>query len=374
MKILFLPIIDMNKTLGSVSLTNALGNAISSAYGKENVDIMVVDSNIKWRCSNIFRQKKYNFLSKVCNMFIGYSIFWGHNDTVNLISILSKKHYDIVFFGKPDSGKLPKIIKKKFPNIRLINFVHDNYPQILSNYSTQKKKLSIKSKLYIKNLAKSEKTALDFSDLNFVFNSRERDSMIKWFGIEPDGLVPMFLEDRYNPMYVKPNHNELRILFVGAYLAVNIEGIIWFYKNVFQHLQIESKLTIVGSGMELLKTEIKDSRVEIYGKVNSLTEYYQNTDLVVGPIFSGTGMKTKTAEALMYKKIILGTKECFEGYESIPDFWRCNNEHDYLDKLLYYSSHDFTKEEALARQIYEEKYSEQAASIKLREVINGKSK
>lgn len=36
---------------------------------------------------------------------------------------------------------------------------------------------------------------------------------------------------------------------------------------------------------------------------------------MVMPIFSGSGMKVKTAEALMYGKFLIGTKEAFEGYE-----------------------------------------------------------
>jgi len=36
---------------------------------------------------------------------------------------------------------------------------------------------------------------------------------------------------------------------------------------------------------------------------------------VILPIISGSGMKTKTAEALMYGKSIIGIKEAFEGYK-----------------------------------------------------------
>lgn len=39
---------------------------------------------------------------------------------------------------------------------------------------------------------------------------------------------------------------------------------------------------------------------------------------MISPIWAGGGMKTKTAEALMYGKTIIGTTETFEGYEMDP--------------------------------------------------------
>ena len=37
--------------------------------------------------------------------------------------------------------------------------------------------------------------------------------------------------------------------------------------------------------------------------------FYQNAELMVMPIFSGSGMKVKTAEALMYGKFLMERKK-----------------------------------------------------------------
>lgn len=57
------------------------------------------------------------------------------------------------------------------------------------------------------------------------------------------------------------------------------------------------------------------SNIEVHGYVKDLAQFYYQADAVILPIFSGGGMKTKTAEALMYGCPIIGTKEAFEGYK-----------------------------------------------------------
>lgn len=46
-----------------------------------------------------------------------------------------------------------------------------------------------------------------------------------------------------------------------------------------------------------------------------MAEYIYNADFLIAPIFEGSGMKLKTAEALMYGKTVFGTTEAFEGYD-----------------------------------------------------------
>ena len=40
----------------------------------------------------------------------------------------------------------------------------------------------------------------------------------------------------------------------------------------------------------------------VVGEVESLAQWYHDAYFVVAPIFDGSGMKTKVAEALMYGK------------------------------------------------------------------------
>ncbi|WP_166667400.1 glycosyltransferase family 4 protein [Hypnocyclicus thermotrophus] len=148
------------------------------------------------------------------------------------------------------------------------------------------------------------------------------------------------------------------MLFVGSYFFANIEGITWFVKNVMP--EIEGKLYIVGKGMEKLREELSRENVEVVGGVEDLAEYYYNANFIVAPIFSGSGMKVKTAEALMYGKTIFGTKEAFEGYEL--EFGKigeeCNSRDEFIEKInQYINDKKIEKFNKFSRNNYLEKYS-----------------
>ena len=77
------------------------------------------------------------------------------------------------------------------------------------------------------------------------------------------------------------------------------------------------------------------SNVRLKGYIHDLDMCYRNALAVIAPIFSGSGMKTKTIEALSYGKSIFGTTEAFVGIET--DFARiggeCNNAAEFIEKM-----------------------------------------
>jgi glycosyltransferase involved in cell wall biosynthesis len=65
--------------------------------------------------------------------------------------------------------------------------------------------------------------------------------------------------------------------------------------------------------MERLKKHETD-RARIIGTVDNLDEAYARCDCVVSPIFCGSGMKVKIADAFRHGKTVVGTPESFTGY------------------------------------------------------------
>lgn len=91
---------------------------------------------------------------------------------------------------------------------------------------------------------------------------------------------------------------------------------------------------IIGKGFRTLKNDLECDNVKVIGTVEDVSEYFYRADFVIAPIFEGSGMKLKTAEALMYGKTIFGTTEAFSGYAL--DFDRvgglCNTAREIHDK------------------------------------------
>ena len=71
------------------------------------------------------------------------------------------------------------------------------------------------------------------------------------------------------------------------------------------------------------------------GTVDDLAPYYYEADCVVIPIFYGDGMKVKTAEAMMYGKRILATKEALEGYvyQGVKGINRCETAIEFIEEI-----------------------------------------
>lgn len=114
------------------------------------------------------------------------------------------------------------------------------------------------------------------------------------------------------------------ILFVGGTAHANVEGILWYLRNV--HRQIVEKvadceLLLVGAVADsaAVKAEVGRQRlrsVQLVGHVPDLANWYGRAAVVIAPILSGTGMKIKTAEALWAGKAIVGTRAAFRGIKA----------------------------------------------------------
>jgi glycosyltransferase involved in cell wall biosynthesis len=83
----------------------------------------------------------------------------------------------------------------------------------------------------------------------------------------------------------------------------NREGLLWFWREVWPEIkrQIKGvKLVVVGGRMDkqLARQLVKDETVKLVGEVASLTPYYRQADMMVAPIFSGSGVRMKILSAL----------------------------------------------------------------------------
>ena len=156
--------------------------------------------------------------------------------------------------------------------------------------------------------------------------------------------------------------HRLKCLFLGSYFTPNNEGIIWFMRNVAPHVEVD--IRIVGKGMSKLQDEQPELLVDtkVISDAPDLNPYFQWADVMILPIFSGSGMKVKTCESLMHGKNIIGTNEAFEGYEIQEGIsgWRCNTAEEFIASITDFIQHPRPHYNLKARKLYCDKYSEEA--------------
>ena len=87
----------------------------------------------------------------------------------------------------------------------------------------------------------------------------------------------------------------------------NVTGILWFLDNIWPMILSQDpaiRLIIGGTVCEKIPTN-KYTNVTLSGRVDSLDVFYQQGDVVINPVFQGTGLKIKTFEALSYGKVTI---------------------------------------------------------------------
>ena len=294
------------------------------------------------------------------------------DDLKRILPIIKEKNISVVFIGFSNAGTLAKDLKKNCSDIKVITFCQNNEYTFL--------KQSLKSFSCIKRIAYtfnvhatyvSEKNACKYSDILITINQRDSDVFLKLYGRKADYTIPISFNDNFNlERAINTQNEEHFILFVGSNFFGNTEGLFWFIENCMK--KIQQKLIVVGSGMDIYKEKYPNMNVTFLGYVDDLSEYYYKASAVVLPIISGSGMKTKTCEALMYGKTIFGTKEAFEGYECDYDKIGklCTTSEDFIENLNSFFNKNKNIYNDYSRSVYETNYSNKVITEKVYNFLN----
>lgn len=302
--------------------------------------------------------------------------FRGHIDGLSaesiagLIQQVQAKGVDKVFVDGSNLGELVRIIKSRFPEIRVCTFFHNVEARFFLGALKQTKTPHALAVLMVNYLA--ERKAVRYSDKIISLSERDSGLLQRLYGRPATDVSPMALQDKFPTANVS-SANESRdkfALFVGGAFYANRVGITWFVKHVVPRIDI--KTCVVGRGFEDFKNELEfNGKVEVIGEVESLAQWYLDSHFVIAPIFDGSGMKTKVAEALMFGKKIIGTPEAFSGYEEIADRAGrvCLSADDFVaaidsaDKIINASC------DAELRTIFKARYSYEAAKSRLESIM-----
>ena len=170
--------------------------------------------------------------------------------------------------------------------------------------------------------------------------------------------------------------NKRHILFVGTYYLPNIQGLHWFCDTVFDNVKENYDIWVIGKGLEKVRDEFDDDDIHVIGFVDSLSEYYSYADMVIAPLTDGGGMKIKTAEAISYGKMFLGSSESLYGYwEEIPDdlkgkvVFKCDTAEEYLNAFNKIDEKPICKKNEELITLYDRLYSENAAYNIMKDIV-----
>lgn len=240
---------------------------------------------------------------------------------------------DIVFIDSTSYGALVKDINTI--GFKTICFAHNVDTVLCRQELSSRTPLISVPKLVSTYL--NEKRTMKYADKIISLNKRDSQGFDRLFGRPADFILPITFDIRpeKNITSEASDNRDPYFLFVGSNFFPNVEGIKWFLEKVAP--KIKYKIRIVGSCCYNKSVKsVKISRnVTLVGYAEDINKEYVNACGVIAPIFKGSGMKTKTIEAMSYGKSIYGTTEAFVGVEG--DFSRiggvCNTEDEFIQAL-----------------------------------------
>lgn len=277
--------------------------------------------------------------------------------------------FEYIFIEQSLYGRACWYIKKKYPQLKVITFFHNIEAQYAYDYL---KTSGLKAIPFFLSVKYWEKKSCKYADYCITLNKRDSLLLHKIYNRVSDLELPTSFPDLYDQQKAALSARTkglypIDYLFVGVAFFANIEAVQWFINNVMP--KVDGHLYVVGKGMNNINFNNLTDRIHIHGFVDDLSEYYYRAKLVISPIHVGGGMKTKTAEALMYGKTILGSKEAFEGYEIDERCMiLCNSVEDYVTHISHIDR-SYGRINPVARQLFEKLYSNHSQQEKFNSFI-----
>ena len=115
-------------------------------------------------------------------------------------------------------------------------------------------------------------------------------------------------------------HKENKNIFFLGILNVphNIEAIMYFINDIFPHIQnkiTNVHLNVLGKNppIELINLGRNNKNITVFGYQKDLNHIIKDSSIMVAPLLSGSGVKTKIFEAMKFSIPIVATSIAAEG-------------------------------------------------------------
>jgi glycosyltransferase involved in cell wall biosynthesis len=183
-------------------------------------------------------------------------------------------------------------------------------------YTGRREKLKARNiKRFYQYLTKASEEARGLNRANVVIGIQENESKFFRQLLGPTRRVITVGHTVDLQPVPRPDHAD--ILFLGSPYVANVDGVTHFIEHCLPAIRQAvpaARLLVAGSICRVLKPGTDG--VELLGEVDDVKEAYARAAVVINPVLAGTGLKTKTIEALAFGCPLVTTSCGAEGLES----------------------------------------------------------
>lgn len=366
-KVLFITPTDIYDVNGNGGVKGSQKNfrLIQEYFGEENTYLCTFPQKtdtIPPEGSVYFPRVNHPIGQLIAALF-GYKIYLPWNEK-KVVKFIREMDIDLLFV---DCSTLGRLVKYK-SNYKTVVFYHN----VEADYA--RAKVQREGWIYWPSFWASRRN--DYlgtkADVVMGLNQRDSDRLQELYGRAEDYILPVTFDDRFDVSRTTKQY-ERRLLFLGSLFFANQEAVEWFLENVYHKLD-HVGLDIVGKGFEKMRSVYEmHEGVKVIGSVDELDEYYYSHAAVVMPILSGAGMKVKTAEAMMFGRVIFASDEALEGYDvqGVEDIYRCNFVEEYVNNInSYFAKEEFENYSLSVREVFLNKYETSRVKSSFNQVLD----
>ena len=342
-------------------------------------DIVAIKKTIT-TSKNLSYMKKVAFKSLFSMLPMTVKKFLDKGMEEQLQNYLKRKEYDVIYIDHLQLAGYYNILDNAKSKIILDE--HNCETKIIKRMN--KEENSILKKIFLKyeevKLSNFEAKITRLCHKVLVLSNEDRDSILKLDKrIDETNIriIPIMTNDNF----IKDNFYKkdiLNILFLGTLSWYpNHQGIEWFINKVTPILDnnnVRYRLNIVGKGSskELQELCIRHNSINLIGYVEDINEEIQKNDLMIVPLFIGSGMRVKILEAIARKIPVISTSVGAEGIKvnDKESILFAENEREFYECIV--DCFDENLREKLAvngRKVFDGNYSKEAIGKLLREEI-----
>lgn len=280
---------------------------------------------------------------------------------VGALNAIDRHAADTVWLDGSNLGRLALALRRERPTLRILTFFHNVEARFFLG-ALRRKPYPRAAGVLVANFA-AERCAVRNSDSIIALSPRDSNALRRLYGRPADNLLPIAVADPDGATTLLSRRvaDDAPLLFVGSAFYANLAGVVWFAHSVAPRVSL--CVQVVGHGMDRLRDELASvATVSIVGAVDQLAPYYHAARVAIAPIFDGSGMKTKVAEALMFGKRVIGTSEAFSGYEDVAADagWQCETPDNFVEAIKVAQSMAIESFDPALRALYEQRYSPRA--------------
>lgn len=341
---------------------------ISQYYkAKTRIEHLLVDTRVKPIAAllNLCKSKSYNL-----------SRFYSSKFEDLIVENLKSTQFDVVILeGLFVSGYISAI--KNNSKAKIVFRAHNIEHEIWER-NTQNERKGLK-RIYLKKLAKQlkeqEVRVLNQVDLIASITEKDKNQIIELGCTKPIKVIPFGIN--LAKYIIDESNKEFTFFHIGSMdWMPNQNGIKWLLSNVWEKISTDEniKLRLAGKNMPQWMFDVNQKNVLVDGEVENAINYINQNQVMVVPLFAGSGMRIKIVEGMALAKTVIATSIALEGIDCThkKNVIVANTKNDFIEAINWCINN---KEEAKyigenAKKLIHEKFDNSKISNELISFIN----